>query len=53
MVVLGLSCEAGLVPYEVGAVTVMRVQLFVMDFSTLSARVTTMLVCGTGEVWLR
>ena len=56
VIVLGLSvCEVVSVP-DVGAVTVMRVLLFVLHVSMVSecegARVTAMLVWGTGEVWL-
>ena len=52
-------CEVVLVSYVDGvvAVTVMRVLLFVLDVCMLreceGARVTAMIVWGTGEVWLR
>ena len=53
-------CEVVVVPYVVNAVvavTVMNVLLFVLRVCVLreceSARVTTMLVWGPGELWLR
>ena len=60
VVVLGLSVRlSSYLPYvyAVVVVTVLRVLLFVLDVCMLreceSARVTEILVLGTGEVWLR
>ena len=66
LLLLGLSacghpwsvCEVVLVPYvdAAVAVTVLRVMLFLLDVCMLreckGARVTAMLLWGTGEVWL-
>ena len=42
-------CEVVLVPYAMGVVKVVPVQLFVLNVSML--RVTAMLLMRTGEVW--
>ena len=55
-VVMWSACEVVFLPY-VDAVTVIRLPLSVLHVCTLreceGARLTAMLVWGTGEVWLR